>query len=93
MRKYIKPHVIYLTWTILILLFWFIGIPIADIGHAGGEQIPMTLFAYSIAPIIWGYFTISILVTIFFRDWFRNYWIVNVIIFSATAFLLIKYVI
>jgi len=89
MKKYIKPHIIYLTWSLLILLFWFVVIPIADYGHSGGEQVIMTLLAYSLKPIILGYFTISILTTLLFRSWFRKYWFVNVMIFSITTYLLI----
>lgn len=91
MKKYIKPHVIYLSWTIMILIFWFIGIPIANIGHSGGEQIPLTLLAYSIGPVIIGYLLISILTTIFFKVWFRKYWLLNVIVFLAASFILISY--
>lgn len=89
MKKYIKPHTIYLTWTLLILIFWFVVIPNADSGHAGGEQVIMTLLAYSLKPIILGYFTISILTTFLYKNWFRKFWFVNVIIFSITTYLLI----
>ena len=88
MKKYLKPHIIYLTWTLLAVIFWFVVIPIASIGHSGGEQVPLTLLAESLGPITLGYFTISILTTILFKDWFKKYWIVNLIIFSLTTFLL-----
>ena len=91
MKKYIKPHIIYLTWTLLTFIFWFVIIPIADIGHAGGEQVIMTLLAYSLRPIILGYFTISVLTTFLFRNWFRKFWFVNVIILSITTYLLIRF--
>lgn len=90
-RKFWKPGLIYLGWTALILFFCFVVIPIANIGHSGGEQIPLTLLAYAIEPAIWGYLFISILTSILFKKWFQKYWIINLIVFSISGFILGSY--
>ena len=75
----------------MILLFLFIGIPTANIGHSGGEQIPLTLIAYSILPILIGYLVISVLTTVYFKVWFRKYWLLNVSVFLIISAILIGY--
>ncbi len=91
MKRFLKPHFIYIAWTILVLGFLFIGIPVANIGHSGGEQIPLTLLAYSIQPILIGYLLISIFTSIIFLDRFKKYWFLNLIVFSLTAYLLVSF--
>lgn len=88
--KYSPPGIIYLAWTGLFLFFCFIVIPFASMGHSGGEQVPLTLFAFAIGPTIWGYFLISIITTLFFRKWLKNYWILNTLIFLITGLILIN---
>lgn len=90
-KRFWLPAVIYLAWTVLILFFCFVVIPIANIGHSGGEQVPLTLLAYSILPALWGYFLISIITSILFKKWFEKYWILNLIVFSVMGFILGNY--
>ncbi len=46
------PWIIYIIWTGLILFFCIVVIPLADIGHSGGEQVPFTLFAFAVESAI-----------------------------------------
>jgi len=91
LKKRSIPRLIYFIWTALILAFIFIVIPISSIGHSGGEQVPLTLFAYAVEIAIWGYFILSILISLLFTAWTRKYWIVNLILFLITGFLLLSY--
>ncbi len=84
------PWIIYITWTGLFLLFIFVIIPIENIGHSGGEQIPLTLLAYAVSIAIGGYFIISILTSIIFDKWIKKYWIFNLIVFLITGGILLR---
>ena len=90
-KRFSIPGIIYLSWTGLILFFCFIVIPLANTGHYGGEQVPLTLLAYAVGPAIWGYFLISILTSIIFNKWFKIYWILNLIVFLVTGLILWSY--
>ena len=82
------PGLIYFIWTAFILVFIFIVIPISSIGHSGGEQVPFTLLAYAVEVATWGYFILSILISILFTAWTRKYWIINLLLFLITGSLL-----
>ena len=90
-KKIPVPGIVYILWTSLILVFLFIAIPIANIGHTGGEQIPLTLFVYSIIPSIWGYFIISLITSIIYPSWFKKYWIINLIVFLSSGYFLLHH--
>lgn len=88
-KRFSIPGIIYITWTGLLLFFIFVIIPIENIGHSGGEQIPLTLFAYAISIAIGGYFSISILTSIIFDKWIKKYWLLNLIVFLITGGILL----
>jgi hypothetical protein len=88
--KYSPPGLIYLSWTGLFFFYCIIFIPLASIGHSGGEQVPFTLFAIAIGPTIWGYLLISIITTVFFHKWLKDYWILNLIVFVITGLILMN---
>jgi hypothetical protein len=90
-KRFSLPGIIYITWTGLLLFFVFVIIPIANIGHSGGEQIPLTLFAYAISFAIVGYFIISILTSIIFDKWIKKYWILNLLVFLITGGIIIRF--
>ncbi|MBN2396116.1 MAG: hypothetical protein JXC36_06610 [Candidatus Atribacteria bacterium] len=90
-RRFSVPGMIYVSWTGLIVFFCFVVIPLASIGHSGGEQVPLTFLAYAIGPAIWGYFVISIMTSIVFKKWFKTYWIINLIVFLITGLILWSY--
>ncbi len=51
-------------WLIILFLFYcFAIIPIADMGHSGGEQIPLILFGESINYAVIVFFLVSIITT------------------------------
>jgi hypothetical protein len=70
------------------ILIWFFGASIITIlimllsglSTSGGKQIPMIVFSYSIYVIPSGVFLICILSPFVYRDWFRKYWFIIVII-------------
>ena len=72
-----NPWKLYLVWILLFLLFCFIGIPILNKGHSGGEQIPLILLSYSIEYFIYGLLAISLLTPLIYPNWFRKYWYVS----------------
>jgi uncharacterized membrane protein len=88
-KKRSIPGILYITWTCLFVIFVLVGIPIANMGHSGGEQIPMTLFAYAIETLFWGYFGTSILTSMIFYKWFKEYWLLNLLIFLVSGLLLL----
>ncbi len=90
-RRLSTPWLIYIIWTGLILFFCIVVIPLADIGHSGGEQVPFTLLAYAVESAIWGYFLISIVTSIIFNKWFKKYWIINLLVFFFTGFIIWSY--
>ena len=92
-KRFSIPGIIYMTWTGLLLFFIFVIIPIANIGHSGGEQIPLTLLASAIGIAIGGYFIISILTSIIFDKWIKKYWILNLIVFLITGGILLRFLI
>jgi hypothetical protein len=89
MKKYLKnPISIYLLWGMLFGLF-SLAIPILSIGHSGGEQRPLTLFAYALNILFYGFFVLSIITTFLFLRWFKKYWYINVFIFLTSGGLLV----
>ena len=70
------------------VLIWFFGASVITIlvmvlsglSNSGGKQIPMIVFSYSIYIIPSGVFLICLLSPIVYRDWFRKYWYIIVII-------------
>ena len=87
----LTPKLIHIIWGGLIIFFLFVFIPIKSIGYSGGEQVPLTLLADAVQWIIWGYFLISIITTMAFFEWFKKYWIINVLIFIITGVILFMY--
>ncbi len=83
------PVKIYGWLIILFLLFCFAIIPIADIGHSGGEQIPLILFGESINYAVVIFFLVSIITTFTHRKWFKNNWYINLLIFLISGYLII----
>ena len=84
-----NPVKIYLFWILAITLFCVIGIPIISIGKSGGEQVPLILLSYAIGALVYGLFLISIISSFKF-EWFRKYWLVNIIVFLITGYLIVS---
>jgi len=75
-----KPWILYLVWFGLFFLFVFIGIPLLNKGHSGGEQIPLILLGYSLNVLLYGTIVISAAIPFLFNSWFKKYWYVNLTI-------------
>jgi hypothetical protein len=73
-----KPWILYLIWFGLFLLFIFIGIPLLDKGHSGGEQIPLISLGYALYVLIYGAIVISIAIPFLSNAWFKKYWYINI---------------
>ena len=74
------PKWVYLGWLLLFILFLFIGIPLLSKGYSGGEQRPLVLLGYSLNIFIYGIISISILIPVLYKSWFKKYWYINSII-------------
>lgn len=79
-----SPPKLYLLWFILIVIFC-LAIPILSIGAPGGEQKPLTLLSYATNYFFYGYFVLGVLTSIFYRQWFKKYWYVNLVIVLLTG--------
>lgn len=90
-KRFSIPGIIYISWTGVIVFFCLVVLPLANIRHSGGEQVPLALLAHAIGMAILGYFVISILTSIIFKKWFRNYWIINLIVFLITRLIIWSY--
>jgi len=86
-----KPWILYLIWLGLFLLFIFIGIPLLDKGHSGGEQIPLISLGYALNVLIYGTIIISAVIPFLYNAWFRKYWYVNATI-GILCIILLLYV-
>jgi hypothetical protein len=64
--------------TILIMI-------LSGLSTAGGGQIPMIVFSYSIYVIPSGVLLICLLSPFVYRDWFKKYWFIIVIIAAIFA--------
>gem|GEM_PF-6951863 len=84
---FIKPSLIYLFWMLLYVGFCFIAIPILTRNKGGGAD--LNLFALSIVYFVRGLLFISIVTFIFYREWTKEYWFVNLLVFLGSAIFLI----
>ena len=53
---------------------------LSGLSTSGGKQIPMIVFSYSMYIIPSGVLLICIISPFVYRDWFRKYWFIIVII-------------
>jgi len=83
-----NPVKIYLIWLFLIILFCVIGIPILSMNRSGGEQAPLTLLGDAIGALVYGFLILSILTSLKL-EWFKRYWLVNMLVFLIAGFLII----
>jgi hypothetical protein len=68
-----------------------VGIPIVSIGHPGGEQQPLTLFAYTLLYAAYYFFSLSILIFLLFRSWAQKHLFAQLCVFLvALAMILIS---
>ncbi len=82
-----SPIKLYLFWTIIILLFAIVFIPILSSGYSGGGE--LTLLSYTIYVFICGILVISILTPFLFKNWFAKYWFVSIGIIGTSILVLI----
>lgn len=71
---------VYLLWFITLLLFCIIGIPILSIGHADGEQVPLTLLGHTANIAVFGLILISLMSPILYWEWYKKYIFIPLII-------------
>jgi len=81
-----NPLRIVATVFLLFLLFGFIGAPIAEIGHSGGEQTGFAFFA-TVFNVAW-YATIAagIISAFFYREWVKKHWIRYALVMAFLLF-------
>jgi len=74
------PFGLYLLWTLLLLLFCILGIPLISAGHSGGEQMPFTLFGYVCDAFVLGFIFISAISPFLYRKWYKKYLYIPLIV-------------
>ena len=67
-----NPMGVYLLWFIALLLFCIIGIPILSMGHADGEQVPLTLLAHTANIAVIGLILISLTSPMLYWGWYKK---------------------
>lgn len=82
------PIHIYKLWLILFVVFCFL-IPLLSRGYVEGEQRPLTLLAYAVQVLVYGFFILSIITTILFWQWSKKYWYFNALIFGIAGTLIL----
>ncbi|MES2278260.1 MAG: hypothetical protein V4592_19675 [Bacteroidota bacterium] len=80
LRLISNPMGLYLLWIIVLILFFFIGIPILSVGHSGGEQRPLTLLGYVSDITIFGFILISLVSPILYWKWYKKHSFVLLIV-------------
>lgn len=75
-----NPMGVYLLWFIVLLLFCIIGIPILSMGHADGEQVPLTLLGHTANIAVIGLILISLVSPILYWGWYKKYMFIPLII-------------
>jgi hypothetical protein len=82
----LRPKTLYISWLIGFPIVSAIFSILNGIGHSGGEQVELTTFAYCLNVYVFGSLILIIATTIFYRSWFRQYYI-----FISALFLFFTY--
>lgn len=90
MFKKLNPLKLMLYWLLLLLMISIIVIPILFATTVGGEQQPLTFLVYMILLAEYGTLILSIVTPIFYFDWFKKYWYVNLIFLILSCYYVIK---
>lgn len=89
-RLFSTPAKIYIGCFIGFFLFLIVGIPVVSITYSDGEQLPFALLRYTGDFMLLAFFILSIATSLMFREWFRIYWILNLVIMGLTGYLLVS---
>ena len=87
-KKVSTPALIYFIGIGCMIIYFILIIPISSVGHSGGEQVPLTMFAKGLEIFSWGFFIISIITSFIDKEWFKIFWPLNLVIFLMTGGLL-----
>jgi hypothetical protein len=90
MFKKLNPLKLMIYWLFLLLVISIIVIPILFATTVGGEQRPLTFLVYMILFAVYGTLILSVVTPIFYFDWFKKYWYVNLIFFVLSGYYVIK---
>jgi hypothetical protein len=86
LTKPISPAIIYAALAVLFIVFVRAGIPCVNLVCNIAEQ---DVFWMALQVTLYLYFILSIATTLWFRNWFKQYWYVNAVIFIIAGFLLL----
>ena len=79
------PGVLYVSIAVLFVLYLQFGLPLIQLLTNADEQI---LFSYTLYALLISFFVLTVITTITHRNWSKQHWHVNLIIFILTGFLL-----
>ena len=69
---YKHPFGMYGILVIIFLVFCFVGIPLLNIGHYDGEQVPLTMLGHGMSGLVFSLIIWSILLPIIFWKWYKQ---------------------
>lgn len=90
MLKKLNPLKLMLYWLLLLIVISIIVIPILFATTVGGEQRPLTFLVYMILFFVYGILILSIITPVFYFDWFKKYWYINLLFFVLSGYYVIK---
>lgn len=82
------PLKIYSYIVIAFILFCFLVVPLANIGHSGGEQVAMLCLAYGLNAFVYILLAACIFNTFSFWTWSKTFWPINILTFLFCIYML-----
>lgn len=76
--------IVYVLMAVVFLLYTEYGIPLVQLFTKADEQ---NFFFYPLIGLLIIYFVLTIITTFTHREWFKEHWHVNLIVFILTGFL------
>lgn len=90
MFKKLNPLKLMIYWLLLLIVVSIVVIPLLFSSTISGEQSPLTFLVYMILFAVYGTLILSTITPIFYFDWFKKYWYINLIVFILSSFYVIK---
>jgi hypothetical protein len=87
-KKFITVWNLYLLWTAVTIIL-VVVVPLVLGGtSSGGEQKPLIWLFKVVEPVFWGYLLLGVLTTLFFHEWVKEYWYINLLVIGIAAWFL-----
>ena len=87
-KKYFTAWNLYILWTFVTTVLVLFVLLILGGTSSGGEQKPLIWLFKIVKPIAWGYLLLSVLTSLIFNEWIKEYWYINLLVFGVAAWFL-----